>query len=90
MAQQFKSIARLELPATNGNTVRFDIGPDGAIKVNARKGAHNQSVSVLTDADRRALLAWLTGDAVADAVAVADADAIADAVADYARRPHSH
>lgn len=58
----FKSIARREFTASNGNTVRFDIGPDGAVKINARKGDHNQSVSVLSAADIAALTAWLGGD----------------------------
>lgn len=59
----FKSVARLELPATNGNVVRFDMSPDGELKVNARKGDHNQSVSVISAEDLRALVAFITGDA---------------------------
>lgn len=58
----FKSIARIELPASNGNVVRFDIGPDGALKVNARKNDHNQSVSVLSEEDKRALIEFLTSN----------------------------
>lgn len=59
----FKSVARLELTASNGNTVRFDISPEGELKVNARKGTHNQSVSVLSAEDMRALVSFITGDA---------------------------
>lgn len=59
----FKSISRREFTASNGNTVRFDIGPDGSVKVNARKGTHNQSVSVLSADDIAALIAWLSGSA---------------------------
>jgi hypothetical protein len=57
----FKSVDRLELTASNGNTVRFDVGPDGSVKVNARKGTHNQSVSVLSRADVETLVSWLSG-----------------------------
>lgn len=59
----FKSIARREFTASNGNTVRFDIAADGTLRVNARKGDHNQSVSVLTKADRAKLLKWLSDPA---------------------------
>ena len=59
----FKSVARREFTASNGNTLRFDIGPDGALKVNARKGDHNQSVSVISFEDRAALVAWLVDNA---------------------------
>jgi hypothetical protein len=57
----FKSLDRLELTASNGNTVRFDVDPSGAVKVNARKGTHNQSVSVLSREDVETLVAWLSG-----------------------------
>jgi hypothetical protein len=43
----FKSLARIEVTATNGNVVRLDVSPDGDVKVAARKGTHNQSVSVI-------------------------------------------
>ena len=56
----FKSIARKELTASNGNTVRFDFGPDGSLKVNARKGTHNQSVSVLSAEDVADLVKFLS------------------------------
>lgn len=56
----FKSIARMELDATNGNVVRVDFGPDGSVKIAARKGTHNQSVSVLPPKAARALLAFLS------------------------------
>jgi hypothetical protein len=59
--ETFKSIARLEVTATNGNTLRLDVAPDGAVKFNARKGDHNQSVSVIRAEDVAALVAWLEG-----------------------------
>lgn len=59
----FKSISRYEVTATNGNTVRFDVNADGDLKVNARKGDHNQSVSVIPAAEVPAFVAWLTGGA---------------------------
>ena len=39
-----KSIARREFVATNGNTVRFDISPDGDLKVSILKNGHFQGV----------------------------------------------
>lgn len=62
----FKSIARAEFTATNGNTVRLDIDPDGNLKVNARKGDHNQSVSVIPAADVAAIVAFITGVETSD------------------------
>ena len=59
----FKSISRYEVTATNGNTVRFDVNADGDLKVNARKGDHNQSVSVILAVDVPAFVTWLTGGA---------------------------
>jgi hypothetical protein len=56
----FKSIARAEYTASNGNTFRVDIAPDGTVKFNARKNDHNQSVSVLSAADAAALVAFIT------------------------------
>ena len=61
----FKSVARKEFTAINGNTVRVDIGPDGTVKINARKGDHNQSVSVLSADDAAALVAFIAPDATA-------------------------
>lgn len=58
----FKSVSRKELTASNGNTVRFDFGPDGSLRVNARKGDHNQSVSVLSKRDVAKLIAWLSAE----------------------------
>lgn len=55
----FKSIERREFVASNGNTVRFDIGPDGSVKIAARKGEHNQSVSVLGPDAIASLIDWL-------------------------------
>lgn len=59
----FKHVARAEFTATNGNTVRFDIDPDGNLKVCARKGTHNQSVSVIPAGDVAAVIAFITGGA---------------------------
>ena len=58
----FKSLDRLEIQASNGNTVRFDVDPDGSIKINARKGTHNQSVSVISLEDAARLVEWITGN----------------------------
>jgi hypothetical protein len=66
----FKSVARAEYTATNGNTLRVDVGPDGAVKFNARKGDHNQSVSVLSADDAAALVAFITSGATATPVGV--------------------
>jgi hypothetical protein len=63
----FKSIARAEYTASNGNTLRIDIGPDGAVKFNARKGDHNQSVSVISAADVAALVAFVTSGGIGSA-----------------------
>jgi hypothetical protein len=57
----FKSLDRMELTATNGNTLRLDVDPDGNVKFNARKGTHNQSVCVIPAADVATLVAWLSG-----------------------------
>ncbi len=57
----FKSIDRREYTASNGNTVRLDADADGSLKVNARKGNHNQSVSVLSPADAADAAAWIIG-----------------------------
>lgn len=57
----FKSIDRVEFTAANGNTVRFDLSPEGGLKVAAIRNGHFQSTSVLSDDDRAALLAWLVG-----------------------------
>lgn len=66
----FRSVSRLELTATNGNTLRFDVNAEGDLKVNARKGDHNQSVSVIPSGDVAALVVWLTlGNTVPDAQA---------------------
>jgi hypothetical protein len=62
----FKSIARTEVTATNGNTVRVDIGPDGSVKINARKGTHNQSVSVLSAEQFAAIAQFVAGGYVTD------------------------
>lgn len=63
----FKSIARADYTATNGNTLRIDIGPDGAVKFNARKGDHNQSVSVISADDVAALVAFITSGGITSA-----------------------
>lgn len=63
----FKSIARAEYTATNGNTLRVDVGPAGAVKFNARKGDHNQSVSVISAADVAALIAFITSGGIGSA-----------------------
>lgn len=55
----FKSTSDVEFTASNGNTVRFSRDASGAVRVNARKGTHNQSVSVLSASDIAALAAWL-------------------------------
>jgi hypothetical protein len=59
--ETFQSIARREFTATNGNTLRLDVDPEGNVKFNARKGDHNQSVSVIRAEDVAALVAWLEG-----------------------------
>lgn len=59
----FKSVAREEFTATNGNVVRLDIDHGGNLKVCARKGAHNQSVSVIPACDVPAVIAFITGGA---------------------------
>ena len=63
----FKSVARIEFTATNGNTVRVDIDADDNVKLNARKGDHNQSVSVISAADAAALVAFITAGSKYDA-----------------------
>lgn len=40
-----KSIARREFTASNGNTLRFDVSPDGDLKVSILKGKHFQGVA---------------------------------------------
>lgn len=57
----FKSVARADFAATNGNTIRLDVDPEGNLKINARKGDHNQSVSVIPAGDVAALVAFITG-----------------------------
>ena len=57
----FRHIRRAEFSATNGNTIRLDIDADGNLKLNARKGDHNQSVSVIPAADVAAVVAFLKG-----------------------------
>lgn len=72
----FKADSTIEFLATNGNTVRLSADATAAVRVNARKGTHNQSVSVLTAADARTAAVWL-------ASTVLDADtlrALADAI----------
>lgn len=39
-----KSIARKEFTATNGNTVRLDVSPEGDLKVSILKNGHFQGV----------------------------------------------
>jgi hypothetical protein len=43
-----KSIARKEFTATNGNTVRLDLSPEGNVKLSILKGKHFQGVGELT------------------------------------------
>lgn len=56
----FKPTSGIEFVATNGNTVRVDIDADDNVRLCARKGKHNQSVSVISGADAAALVAFLT------------------------------
>lgn len=46
-----KSVARKEFTATNGNTVRFDVSPDGDFKVSILKNGHFQGVGQIPNAD---------------------------------------
>lgn len=72
----FKATHTIDFTATNGNTVRLSADAVAAVRVNARKGNHNQSVSVLTPADARAAAVWLAS-AVLDAATLRSlADAI--------------
>jgi hypothetical protein len=50
-----KSIARKEFTATNGNTLRFDLSPDGEIKIAILKGKHFQGVAQLSAEDSAAI-----------------------------------
>ncbi len=46
-----KSIKRFEFKATNGNDLRFDLSPDGDIKVSILKGKHFQGVAQIASVD---------------------------------------
>jgi hypothetical protein len=46
-----KSIARKEFTATNGNTLRFDVSPEGDVKVSILKNGHFQGVAQIAHAD---------------------------------------
>jgi hypothetical protein len=46
-----KSIARKEFTATNGNTVRFDLSPEGDVKLSILKGKHFQGVAQIPAED---------------------------------------
>ena len=51
-----KSIKRKEFTATNGNVLRFDMSPDGDVKVSILKGKHFQGVAQIVAADVPELL----------------------------------
>jgi hypothetical protein len=46
-----KSIARREFPATNGNTLRFDLSPEGDVKVSILKDKKFQGVAQIAQND---------------------------------------
>jgi hypothetical protein len=46
-----KSIARKEFTATNGNTLRFDVSPEGDVKVSILKNGHFQGVAQIAHMD---------------------------------------
>jgi hypothetical protein len=58
----FKSTSGIEFTATNGNTVKVDIDGDGNVRICARKGSHNQSVSVISGSDASALAGFIASD----------------------------
>jgi hypothetical protein len=72
----FKPTSTIEFQATNGNTVRLSADAVAAVRVNARKGSHNQSVSVLTAADARAAAVWLASNVLDAATLRSLADAM--------------
>lgn len=57
----FKAVRQGEFVATNGNTVRIGFDASGNLRINARKGDHNQSVSVIDAATVAAVIAFVTG-----------------------------
>ena len=61
----FKAISGIEFTATNGNTVKVDIDSDGNVRLCARKGKHNQSVSVISGSDASALTAFIAATTAA-------------------------
>lgn len=46
-----KSLHRKEFVATNGNTLRFDLSPEGDVKVSILKGKHFQGVAQIAAGD---------------------------------------
>lgn len=57
----FRPVASADFSATNGNTIRLAVDAGGNLKINARKGDHNQSVSVIPAADVAAIVSFITG-----------------------------
>jgi hypothetical protein len=58
-----KSIARKEFTATNGNVLRFDLSPDGDLKVSILKGKHFQGVAqIISDDVSNGLVQFILAD----------------------------
>jgi hypothetical protein len=51
-----KSVKRKEFTSTNGNTLRFDLSPEGDVKVSILKGKHFQGVAQIVAQDVPELL----------------------------------
>jgi|688.fasta_scaffold133879_5 hypothetical protein len=64
-----KSIARREFVATNGNTLRFDVSPDGDLKVSILKGKHFQGVAQIRPGNAQEFVDAVTSAPWAAAVA---------------------
>lgn len=71
----FKATSGIELIASNGNTVVVSTDCDGNVRLCARKGKHNQSVSVISAADAAFIAAYIMSDKTAppDAAPVGNA-----------------
>lgn len=54
-----KATARIEFTASNGSTSRFELLPDGGMKVASLKNGHFRSTDKLSAEDKATLKAWL-------------------------------
>jgi hypothetical protein len=57
-----KSVKRKEFTASNGNTLRFDLSPEGDVKVSILKGKHFQGVAQIDVEDVPELLGRFVGE----------------------------